>query len=41
MNKIIKKLILISILNILLFSCGKKGDPEYKANKNNVLTFRI
>ena len=26
----IKKLILISIFCILLFSCGKKGDPEYK-----------
>ena len=29
----IKKLILISIFCILLFSCGKKGDPEYKATK--------
>jgi hypothetical protein len=37
----IKKLILISMLGILLFSCGKKGDPEYKAAKNNILTFRI
>ena len=37
----IKKLILISIFGILLFSCGKKGDPEYKATKNSVLTFRI
>tara|TARA_B110000285_G_C14564734_1_gene355121 strand:+ start:65 stop:181 length:117 start_codon:yes stop_codon:yes gene_type:complete len=37
----IKKLILIAIFSILLFSCGKKGDPEYKATKNNVLTFRI
>ena len=37
----IKKLILIYIFSILLLSCGKKGDPEYKANKNNVLTFRI
>jgi len=37
----IKKLILISILGLLLFSCGKKGDPEYKAAKNNILTFRI
>ena len=26
----IKKIILISIFGILLFSCGKKGDPEYK-----------
>lgn len=29
----IKKLILISIFCILLFSCGKKGDPEYEGNK--------
>ena len=37
----IKKIILISILCSLLFSCGKKADPEYKANKNNFLIFRI
>ena len=41
MFKIIKKLILISIFSILLFSCGKKGDPEYRAAKNNILMFRI
>jgi len=28
-----KKLILISIFCILLFSCGKKGDPKYKGNE--------
>jgi hypothetical protein len=37
----IKKLILISILCSLLFSCGKKGDPEYKAIKNNTLIFKV
>ena len=37
----IKKLILISILSALLFSCGKKGDPEYKTTKNNILIFRV
>ena len=37
----IKKLILISIFSILLFSCGKKNDPEYKTEKNNILIFRI
>jgi len=37
----IKKLILISIFGVLLFSCGKKGDPEYKTTKNNILIFRI
>ena len=37
----IKKLILISVLGVMLFSCGKKGDPEYKTKKNNILTLRI
>ena len=37
----IKKLILISIFCTLLFSCGKKGDPEYKIGKNNFSTFKI
>ena len=33
----IKKIILIYIFCILVFSCGKKGDPIYKADKNNIL----
>ena len=33
----IKKIILTFIFCSILFSCGKKGDPEYKANKNNIL----
>ena len=37
----IKKLILISLLCALMFSCGKKGDPEYKTNKNSFLIFRV
>ena len=37
----IKKLILISIFCTLLFSCGKKGDPEYKTSKNNTPVFMI
>jgi hypothetical protein len=37
----IKKLILISIFGILLFSCGKKADPKYKANIDNFLIFKI
>ena len=28
-----KKLILISIFCVLLFSCGKKADPKYDGNK--------
>ena len=30
----IKKTILIILFSILVLSCGKKGDPEYKAFKN-------
>ena len=30
----IKKIILISIFCCVLLSCGKKADPEYKANKD-------
>ena len=37
----IKKLILISVFCTLLFSCGKKEDPEYKANKNDMLIFKV
>ena len=33
----IKKIILVSIFCSLLISCGKKADPEYKANTNNIL----
>ncbi len=29
----IKKLILISICTFFLFSCGKKGDPQYDGNE--------
>ena len=29
----IKKLILICIFYILLFSCGKKNDPKYEGNE--------
>ncbi len=37
----IKKLILITIFSILLFSCGKKEDLNYEATNNNALTFKI
>ena len=37
----IKKLILISIFFTLLFSCGKKEDPEYKVNKSNILIIKV
>ena len=29
----IKRLILISIFSILLFSCGKRGAPTYKGDE--------
>ncbi len=31
----IKKIILSLIICFAIFSCGKKGDPEYKDPKNN------
>ena len=31
----IKKIILTLILCSAIFSCGKKGDPEYKEPKND------
>ena len=37
----IKKLILIALFSILLLSCGKKGDPEYKVVKSNIPTFVV
>ncbi len=37
----IKKLILISVFVTLLFSCGKKEDPEYKASDDDILIFRV
>ena len=33
----IKKIILISIFFCLIYSCGKKMEPEYKAKKDNIL----
>ncbi len=32
-----KKTLLIFLCLLFLFSCGKKTDPEYKANENNLL----
>jgi len=37
----IKKIILISIFLGLLFSCGKKGAPEYNTQKNTILINRV
>ena len=37
----IKKIFLILIFFSILLSCGKKADPEYKANKNNILINKV
>ena len=37
----IKKLILIFIFYTVLLSCGKKGDPEYKTSKKDIIIFKI
>jgi len=37
----IKKKILIVLCLLFLFSCGKKGDPKYKANNENILINQI
>ena len=31
----IKKILLTLLLSCIIFSCGKKGDPEYKKSKKN------
>ena len=31
----IKRITLTLILSFFIFSCGKKGDPEYKEPENN------
>jgi len=36
-----KKIILFSILCSLLFSCGKKEDPEYKAGRDNAIVNKV
>ena len=36
----IKKTIIIIFLSILILSCGKKGDPEYKAYKHKNFPFQ-
>jgi hypothetical protein len=32
----IKKITFTLVMLLLLFSCGKKGDPEYKEDKKQV-----
>jgi len=37
----IKKTILMTLCLFFLFSCGKKSDPEYKAEKSNTFITKI
>jgi len=37
----IKKIIIALVFCTLLFSCGKKGDPEYKDPKKKVKIQRV
>ena len=36
-----KKTILMALCLFFLFSCGKKADPEYKAEKSNTFITKI
>ena len=33
-----KKIIITLVLCYIIISCGKKGDPEYKATENKINT---
>ena len=37
----IKKIILIVICFVILFSCGRKGDPEYQGNQSKIIIHRV
>ncbi len=37
----IKKTILIMICFIILFSCGRKGDPEYQSNQSKIIIHKV
>tara|TARA_A100001015_G_C15007216_1_gene721286 strand:+ start:185 stop:316 length:132 start_codon:yes stop_codon:yes gene_type:complete len=37
----IKKFILTLIIFFILFSCGKKGDPEYKKSERKFLFQKV
>ena len=36
-----KKITLIILLFCAIISCGKKGDPEWKDDKNNILINKV
>ena len=37
----IKKTIFILICFIILFSCGRKGDPEYQSNQYKIIMHKV
>ena len=39
--KMIKKIILTLIISCLAVSCGKKGDPEYQGQKNQLKVIKL
>jgi len=36
-----KKMILIIIIFTFVYSCGKKGDPEYKEGKSGLINTKV
>jgi|TARA_B110001450_G_scaffold241393_1_gene250845 hypothetical protein len=37
----INKIILLTVFFLILISCGKKTDPEYKTKTNNALISKV
>jgi len=37
----IKKTILIVICFVILFSCGRKGDPEYQSSESKIIIHKV
>tara|TARA_B000000437_G_C11604517_1_gene288754 strand:+ start:77 stop:196 length:120 start_codon:yes stop_codon:yes gene_type:complete len=37
----LKKTILILFCSLIFFSCGKKGDPEYQGQKNQLKVIKL
>tara|TARA_Y100001936_G_C15489936_1_gene367856 strand:+ start:23 stop:142 length:120 start_codon:yes stop_codon:yes gene_type:complete len=36
-----KKIFLILVCSIIVFSCGKKGDPEYQGQKKHLKIIKL